>query len=121
MVSFTGSGRAGADVARNAAADIKRVHQELGGKSPNILLDDADFSQAVASSIQKMALNSGQSCNAPSRMLVPATRLGEVEELARQAVESIVVGDPRDARTTIGSSRLANTIRARPKLHRSRD
>jgi aldehyde dehydrogenase (NAD+) len=102
MVSFTGSGRAGADVARNAAAGIKRVHQELGGKSPNILLDDADFSQAVASSIQHMALNSGQSCNAPSRMLVPAARLGEVEDLARQAVESIVVGDPRDARTTMG-------------------
>ena len=114
MVSFTGSARAGADVARNAAAGIKRVHQELGGKSPNILLDDADFSRAVASSIQRMALNSGQSCNAPSRMLVPATRLGEVEDLARQAVESIVVGDPRDARTTmVRSPRTYNTSACR--------
>jgi len=102
MVSFTGTARAGAEVARNAAAGIKRVHQELGGKSPNILLDDADFGQAVASGIQSLMRNSGQSCNAPSRMLVPAARLGEVEDLARQAVESIVVGDPRDARTTMG-------------------
>ena len=71
MVSLTGSVRAGAEVARNAAAGIKRVHQELGGKSPNILLDDADFGQAVASGIQRVMLNSGQGCAVPSRLLVP--------------------------------------------------
>lgn len=102
MVSFTGSVRAGIEVARNAAAGIKRVSQELGGKSPNILLDDADFGQAVRFGIRKVVENSGQSCSAPSRMLVPAARVSEVEELARQSAEAVVVGDPRDPLTTMG-------------------
>ncbi|MGH8301197.1 MAG: aldehyde dehydrogenase family protein, partial [Steroidobacteraceae bacterium] len=83
MVSFTGSTRAGTEVARLAAATVKRVHQELGGKSPNILLDDTDFERAVKASVRHVLENAGQSCNAPTRLLVPADRLAEVEALAR--------------------------------------
>src|SRR6202158_3189875 len=79
MVSFTGSTRAGAEVARGAAPTIKRVHQELGGKSPNVLLDDADFEQAVKAGVLHVVENTGQSCNAPTRMLVPTARLAEAE------------------------------------------
>ena len=102
MVSFTGSTRAGIAVARNAADTVKRVHQELGGKSPNILLEDADFERAVTKSVQHVLRNSGQSCNAPTRMLVPAARLGEVETLAREVAAAAVVGDPSAEKTTLG-------------------
>jgi aldehyde dehydrogenase (NAD+) len=102
MVSFTGSTRAGTEVARIAAATVKRVHQELGGKSPNILLDDADFEKAVSAGVMHVMENSGQSCNAPTRMLVPASRMAEVEALAKKAAETIVVGDPTSEKTTIG-------------------
>jgi aldehyde dehydrogenase (NAD+) len=102
MVSFTGSTRAGTEVARIAAATVKRVHQELGGKSPNILLDDADFEKAVKASVQHVFENSGQSCNAPTRLLVPAAHLAEVEALARETAESIVVGDPASEKTAVG-------------------
>jgi aldehyde dehydrogenase (NAD+) len=102
MVSFTGSTRAGTEVARLAAPTVKRVHQELGGKSPNILLDDADFARAVKASVRHVFENSGQSCNAPTRMLVPANRLAEVEALARQVAEKVTVGDPTAQETDIG-------------------
>jgi len=102
MVSFTGSTRAGTEVARLAAPTVKRVHQELGGKSPNILLDDADFARAVKASVRHVFENSGQSCNAPTRMLVPANRLAEVEALARQVAEKVTVGDPTAQETEIG-------------------
>ncbi len=102
MVSFTGSTRAGTEVARNAAASVKRVHQELGGKSPNILLDDADFERAVKQSVLHVFQNSGQSCNAPTRMLVPAARLAEVEAIAKRITSSVVVGDPASEGTTVG-------------------
>ncbi len=102
MVSFTGSTRAGTEVAKNAAASVKRVHQELGGKSPNILLDDADFERAVKQSVLHVFQNSGQSCNAPTRMLVPASRLAEVEAIARRITASVVVGDPTSEGTTVG-------------------
>lgn len=102
MVSFTGSTRAGTEVARLAAATVKRVHQELGGKSPNILLEDADFAQAVKASVLHVFQNSGQSCNAPTRMLVPAKRLAEVEALAKQVAEKVTVGDPSSADTEVG-------------------
>jgi len=102
MVSFTGSTRAGTEVARIAAATVKRVHQELGGKSPNILLDDADFEQAVRTSVENVFQNSGQSCNAPTRLLVPAARLAEVEALARKTAESVLVGDPTSEKTAVG-------------------
>jgi aldehyde dehydrogenase (NAD+) len=103
MVSFTGSTRAGTEVARNAAASVKRVHQELGGKSPNLLLDDADFERAVKRSVLHVYQNSGQSCNAPTRMLVPAAKLAEVEAIAQRVTESaVVVGDPASEKTTVG-------------------
>ena len=96
MVSFTGSTRGGIDVARNAAPTVKRVHQELGGKSANIILDDADFPSAVKQGIQAMMVNSGQSCNAPSRMLIPASRMAEAAEIARETIAEQVVGDPTE-------------------------
>ena len=96
MVSFTGSTRAGVDVARNAAATVKRVTQELGGKSPNIVLDDDRFARSVAVGTTAMMLNSGQSCNAPSRMIVPAARMAEAAEAARDAAQAVRVGDPAD-------------------------
>jgi aldehyde dehydrogenase (NAD+) len=102
MVSFTGSTRAGTEVAKNAAASVKRVHQELGGKSPNVLLDDADFERAVKQSVLHVFQNSGQSCNAPTRMLVPASKLLEVEAIAKRVAETVVVGDPLAKQTTIG-------------------
>jgi aldehyde dehydrogenase (NAD+) len=102
MVSFTGSTRAGTEVAKLAAPTVKRVHQELGGKSPNILLDDADFARAVKASVRHVFENSGQSCNAPTRMLVPANRLAEVEALAKAVAEKVTVGDPTAQETEIG-------------------
>jgi aldehyde dehydrogenase (NAD+) len=102
MVSFTGSTRAGTEVAKAAAASVKRVHQELGGKSPNVLLDDADFEKAVKQSVMHVFQNSGQSCNAPTRMLVPAARLAEVEQIAQRVAAAVIVGDPASERTTVG-------------------
>jgi aldehyde dehydrogenase (NAD+) len=102
MMSFTGSTRAGIEVARNAAGTVKRVAQELGGKSANIILDDAEFPKAVARDVFGMCMNSGQSCNAPTRMLVPNARMDEAAAIARAAAEQIKVGDPRAADTVIG-------------------
>jgi aldehyde dehydrogenase (NAD+) len=96
MVSFTGSTRAGVDVAKNAAPTVKRVTQELGGKSPNIVLDDEDFAKSVTAGVSVMMMNSGQSCNAPSRMLVPNSRKDEAVAVARQVAEQVKVGDPND-------------------------
>lgn len=94
MISFTGSTRAGIEVAKSAAPTVKRVAQELGGKSPNIILDDDDFAKNVAGGIATMMMNSGQSCNAPSRMLVPAGRVDEVAEIAKGVAAELTVGDP---------------------------
>jgi aldehyde dehydrogenase (NAD+) len=102
MVSFTGSTRAGTEVARGAAATVKRVHQELGGKSPNVLLDDVDFERAVKASVLHVFQNSGQSCNAPTRMLVPAAKLAAVEAIAKTVAEAVIVGDPKAEGTTVG-------------------
>ena len=102
MMSFTGSTRAGIEVARNAAPTVKRVAQELGGKSANIILDDADFAEAVARDLAGMCNNSGQSCNAPTRMLVPNARMDEAAAIAIAAAAGIVVGDPMAEGTTIG-------------------
>src|SRR5882757_5736752 len=102
MVSFTGSTRAGTEVAKNAAASVKRVHQELGGKSPNVLLDDADFERAVKQSVLHVFQNSGQSCNAPTRMLVPAARMAEVEAIAKRVADTVLVGDPTSEKTALG-------------------
>lgn len=102
MVSITGSTRAGAAVATAAAPSIKRVAQELGGKSANIILPDADFSRAVKGGVRLAMFNSGQACNGPTRMLVPRQHLKEIEEIVVKTVESIVVGDPNEDSTYMG-------------------
>jgi aldehyde dehydrogenase (NAD+) len=102
MVSFTGSTRAGTQVAKAAADSVKRVAQELGGKSPNIILDDADLKQAVTGGVRSCFTNSGQSCNAPTRMLVPRARHSEAVQIAKAAAEAVKVGDPAAEGTTIG-------------------
>lgn len=102
MVSFTGSTRAGVSVAKAAADTVKRVTQELGGKSPNIILDDADFSAAVASGVKACFANSGQCCDAPTRMLVPADRQHEAAAIAKSAAEALRIGDPFAADTDLG-------------------
>jgi len=102
MVSFTGSTRAGIAVAASAAPTVKRVTQELGGKSANIILDDADFDRAVKEGVRSCFRNTGQSCNAPTRMLVPRAREAEAAAIAKQVAEESVVGDPFSERTQIG-------------------
>ncbi len=102
MVSFTGSTRAGRRVSEVAAATVKPVALELGGKSANVLLDDTDLMRAVPDGVRKCVLNSGQTCSALTRMLVPRTRLAEAEAIAAAAMETIVVGDPRDPATNLG-------------------
>jgi aldehyde dehydrogenase (NAD+) len=94
MVSFTGSTRAGVEVAKAAAPTVKRVAQELGGKSPNIIMEDADMKSAVARGVGSVMNNSGQSCNAPTRMLVPAKKMSEAITIAKAAAEATTVGDP---------------------------
>ncbi len=105
MVSFTGSTRAGTEVAKDAADDIKRVTQELGGKSANIILDDLSteqFAKAVAGGAKALCLNSGQNCNAPSRMFVPIARQQEAEDIIKKTLEKIHVGDPGSETTFSG-------------------
>jgi aldehyde dehydrogenase (NAD+) len=102
MVSFTGSTRAGIIVAKTAADTVKRVAQELGGKSANIILPDADFAIAVTKGVEGCFGNSGQSCDAPTRMLVPAARHDEALEIAKTAAEAFTVGDPRQEDTQLG-------------------
>ena len=102
MLSFTGSTRAGIAVARAGADTVKRVHQELGGKSPLLILDEQSLEAAVRWGVTDCFSNSGQSCNAPSRMLVPAALHGRATVLAKAVAEAMVVGDPRDAATQLG-------------------
>ena len=102
MISFTGSTRAGKAIAHVAAESVKGIALELGGKSANILLDDCDFEAAVTAGVLQMMHNSGQTCTAPSRMLVPADRLQEVEAIAAAACEKVIAGDPLDEATTMG-------------------
>ncbi|WP_434604936.1 aldehyde dehydrogenase family protein [Pseudomonas sp. Z4-7] len=102
MISITGSNRAGTLVAQAAAPTAKRVGQELGGKSPNILLPDADFAKAVPAGVLAALRNVGQSCSAPTRMIVPKDRLAEVEALAAATANAIIVGDPQSPETVLG-------------------
>ncbi|NCF22893.1 MAG: aldehyde dehydrogenase family protein [Gammaproteobacteria bacterium] len=102
MVSFTGSTRAGVAVAQNAAPTVKRVAQELGGKSANILLDDADFDTAVRQGAEECFDNTGQSCNAPTRMLVPRDRMEEAASIAAEVAQHTRVGDPRAEGIEVG-------------------
>ncbi len=102
MVTFTGSTRAGVEVAKTAATTVKRVAQELGGKSANIILDDANFSHAINRDAFEMCLNTGQSCNAGTRMLVPNSRMDDAAEIAAEAIASLSVGDPALPETSVG-------------------
>ncbi|ACB68296.1 Aldehyde Dehydrogenase [Burkholderia ambifaria MC40-6] len=102
MVSFTGSTRAGVEVAKAAADTVKRVHQELGSKSPNLILPDADIEAAVTRGARSCFSNSGQSCNAPTRMFVHVDQLAAAEAAARAEAARTVVGDPRSPETGIG-------------------
>jgi aldehyde dehydrogenase (NAD+) len=102
MVSFTGSTRAGRRVSELASATVKPVAMELGGKSPNLILDDADLERAVPDGVGKCYLNSGQTCSALTRMLVPRTKLREAEELAVKAAEAFTPGDPFEDSTRLG-------------------
>lgn len=108
LMSLTGSTRAGASVQQNAAATIKRVALELGGKSANILLDDVDFASVVARDAAGMMMNTGQSCNALTRMLVPHNRMDEAAAIAAAAVDSLKVGDP-----------MADGVRVGPIAHKA--
>ncbi|WP_338487825.1 aldehyde dehydrogenase family protein [Pseudomonas trivialis] len=102
MISITGSNRAGALVAQAAAPTVKRVTQELGGKSPNVMLPDADFAKVVPLGVMSAFRNVGQSCSAPTRMIVPRARLAEVEALAAATANAIIVGDPSAEDTVLG-------------------
>ena len=102
MMSFTGSTRAGVEVAKAAAPTVKRVAQELGGKSANIILNDADFAEAIGRDAFGMCMNSGQSCNAATRMLVPNGRMDEAAAIAQASMEAVTVGPPTSDGTTIG-------------------
>jgi len=102
MVSFTGSTRAGVAVALAAAPTVKRVTQELGGKSANIILEDADLASAVKEGAQACFRNTGQSCNAPTRMLVPRSRMDEAAAAAKHVAESCKIGDPFSKDTNMG-------------------
>ncbi|MHB8693921.1 MAG: aldehyde dehydrogenase family protein [Solirubrobacteraceae bacterium] len=102
MISFTGSTRAGIEVAKNAAPTVKRVTQELGGKSANIFLDDVDLESALARDVAGLYVNSGQSCNAGARMLIPQDRMEDAIRIAKETTEKVVVGDPADQGTAVG-------------------
>src|SRR6185503_13229907 len=102
MISFTGSTRAGKRVSELAAQTVKRVSLELGGKSANIILDDADFEKAVKSGVSNCYFNSGQTCSALTRMLAPRSRYDEAVEIAKKAAESFTVGDPREGKAKLG-------------------
>lgn len=102
MVSFTGSTRAGKRVSELAAQSVKRVALELGGKSANIILDDADFDKAVRGGVSNCYFNSGQTCSAHTRMLVPKERHDEAVRIAKEAAESFTVGDPREGKAKLG-------------------
>ena len=102
MVSFTGSTRAGTAIAAAAAPTVKRVAQELGGKSPNIILPSANIAEAVAAGVNAVMSNTGQSCDAPTRMLVPRAKQAEALKVAKETADAIKVGDPRDEDTVLG-------------------
>ena len=102
MMSFTGSTRGGVAVATASAATVKRVSQELGGKSANIILDDDSFTKSITNGVTHVMSNTGQSCNAPTRMLVPLSRHDEALDIAKNSVENIKVGKPDDINTDLG-------------------
>ncbi|MGX5802661.1 aldehyde dehydrogenase family protein [Bradyrhizobium sp. Arg314] len=116
MVSFTGSTRAGIKVAKAAAETVKRVAQELGGKSANIVLDDADLEKSVRECVANCFANSGQSCDAPTRLLVPKAMHADAVAIARQAVSSFRIGDPNSSQTNMGPVANRNQFNKIQKL-----
>lgn len=119
MVSFTGSTRAGILVAKTAADSVKRVSQELGGKSPNILVDDDSFAAAVEHGAHACFNNSGQSCNAPTRLLVPVGRQEEAIDISRRVAQETIVGDPRSKTSMIGPvANISQFIRIRTLIEK---
>ena len=102
MMSFTGSTRGGVAVAKASATNVKRVSQELGGKSPNLILDDNSFTTSITNGVIHVMGNSGQSCNAPTRMLVPKSRHDEAITIAKSALQKVKVGDPLDLNSNLG-------------------
>ena len=102
MMSFTGSTRGGVAVAKASADSVKRVSQELGGKSANIILDDDAFERSISKGVNLCMNNTGQSCNAPTRMLIPSSRKSEAFQIARKTAEQVVVGDPKEESTVVG-------------------
>ena len=102
MMSFTGSTRGGVAVAKASATNVKRVSQELGGKSANLILDDNSFTTSITNGVIHVMGNSGQSCNAPTRMLVPKSRHDEAITIAKSALEKVKVGDPLDLNSDLG-------------------
>ena len=118
MISFTGSTRAGRRVCELAAASVKRVALELGGKSPSVVLDDADFSVAIPASVSACFLNSGQTCSALTRLIVPRARYEEAVALAKDAVQSHTVGDPLEGKAKLGPlASAAQRERVRAMIH----
>jgi aldehyde dehydrogenase (NAD+) len=113
MVSITGSTRAGVDVAVQAAPTVKRVAQELGGKSPNLILDDADLKAAVSGGVVSCMLNSGQTCTAPTRMLVPRAQYQTAIAIAQATAQALTVGDPAAPDSKLGPSSNRASARAR--------
>ena len=114
LVSFTGSTEVGKRIAELAAQTVKPCAMELGGKSPNVILDDADFERAIPDAVAKCYLNSGQTCSALTRLLVPREKLELAEQLAKQAAESFTPGDPFDSSTRLGplvSAEQQQTVR----------
>ncbi|HEX7682236.1 MAG TPA: aldehyde dehydrogenase family protein [Trinickia sp.] len=119
MVSFTGSTRAGKRVAELAAASVKRVALELGGKSASVVLDDADFAAAVKATVSACYLNSGQTCSAHTRLIVPESRYEQARDLAKAAAEAFQVGDPRSETTRLGPlASAAQLARVRDYIRR---
>ncbi len=116
MVSFTGSTRAGIRVAQLAAETVKRVAQELGGKSPNVVLDDADLERAVTAGVSNCFFNSGQTCSALTRMLVPRAKRDEVVAIAKKVAEAMTVGDPLGGKAKLGPL-ISDTQRARVRQY----
>jgi aldehyde dehydrogenase (NAD+) len=102
MVSFTGSTRAGILVAKAAANSVKRVSQELGGKSATVILPDADLGKVIAARVLRCFTNTGQSCRAPTRMLVHSSQRDAAVALAKQTPKGVKIGDPLDPKTTMG-------------------
>ncbi len=101
-ISFTGSTNVGKIIAKEAINSMKRVTLELGGKSPNIILDDADFSKAIPLAIGAAFMNSGQACIAGTRLLIPENKLEEIKPIIKEIVSNIIVGDPKNPNTAVG-------------------